>query len=421
MVSRGHPGTTRAEMENQVQRVVRFAQEMEVPVAFHAYLWQTVGIHDKHYPILEPKPGFAQAVRDLQRHQVHVIPYYNIYSADAQGPAWASLQLSSLPLRPLLRSSYGSLEGLVPMCVAAPRWQQIILQECEKLMSQLPVDGLYLDQLTGHPYLCFAPDHGHPLGGGAHFVEGMRHIAARARQMVTAYHPQGITFGENCTECYNDLISGLLTWAEMEVGKRLPLFPAVYADHIIRFGCFVGKPDTWGDAQGYYSKLGLSFTWGEQLGWIMFGILSHFEDPSLAPLRAYLKNLAKTRVAALEYLCYGQMLPPPQLAKVPQLPVKWDFFGQTRQGKLPAVLATCWRAPNGEVAFALCNWSAEDRLVELPLTDLRWRPKGKPPRLCQGGLWKTLPSVDSHMQKLALTVPAHTGLLLEPGFEIIDP
>jgi len=408
------PGTTAEEMQPQVRRVAQFARTVEAPIAFHAYIWQSVGRHDANYPVLEPKPGFAQAVRDMQAAGVRVIPYINVYSADAAGPAWRVLDLVDLTLRPPLTRAYSDMTGLVPMCPATKQWQGIIKAECEKLMAQLPVDGLYLDQLTGAPYVCFDPDHGHTVGGGTHFADGMRQVATEALAAVRAKRPDGITFGENCNEIYNDKTLAHLTWAEMEVATRLPMFTAVYSDRVIRLGCFIGRPDTWGDAGGYYSKLAYSFTSGEQLGWIMFGILSNFDDPELAPLRAYLRDLAKTRVAALQYLCYGEMLRPPVLS-VPGLPVEWNWFSDTHKGLLPAVLCQAWRAPNGNVAVALCNRTAEDREVTVP-TGEGWQASGETPRLCQAGEWSKLEGLRAG--EVRMTVPAHSALVVEPGMAL---
>jgi len=403
------PGVSREDMEPQVRSVSRFAQTVGAPVAFHAYIWQTSGKHDAGYPVFEPKPGFAQAVRDMQAQGVHVVPYINVYSADAAGPAWTDMDLLPLRLKPPIARAYSDMKHLVPMCPAAERWQQIIRDQCHKLMQDLPIDGLYLDQLTGAPFMCFEPDHGHPLGGGAHFAEGMRRIALDAAQAVRDSGTEGITFGENCNEIYNDAVAAHLTWHEMQPGDIIPMFPTVYADRVIRLGCFIGRPDTWSDATGYYSKLGLSFTWGEQLGWIMFGVLSNFEEPALAPLRKYLSDLAKTRVASLDFLCYGRMLRAPVL-DVPELPIAWNDWSATRRGMLPAVLTSAWQAPDGRIGLALCNWTAEPRQVSIPRST-EWALEGALSyRVCSGGQWSQPRGLDG--ASLSVPVSAHSGLLV---------
>jgi len=405
------PGQTCKDMEPQVQRVVRFARRMGAPTAFHAYLWQACDKHDRGYPILNPKPGFAAAVRDIQKHGVHVIPYFNVYSADVRGPAWQELDLAPLKIATVSGDAYSDMKHLVPMCPAAPRWQEIIATQANRLMGLIPVDGLYLDQLTGAPFLCFATDHEHPRGGGSHFADGIRGLARSCREAVLKHRPNGIIFAENCNEITNDLVAAHLTWHEMDVGNLVPMFPAVYGDHVMRLGCFIGRPDTWGKADGFYSKLGLSFTWGEQLGWIMFGVLSNFEEPKLEPLRTFLASLAQTRSAALEFLAFGEMLKPLAMDNIPELPVDWNDWAKTRHGRLPAVLSTIWRSSRGTVGIALCNWTGKERRILLsPRPD--WKLSGQLAyRVCRDGQWSTRTPLPAN--GLSLAAPAHTGMVIE--------
>ena len=247
----------------------------------------------------------------------------------------------------------------------------------------------------------------------------MRRVGLDAGAAVKEQRPDGITFGEHPNEIYNDIVAAHLTWSEMELATLTPMFPAVYADRVIRLGSFIGRPDTWGDAQGYYSKLGLSFTWGEQLGWIMFGVLSNFEEPDLAPLRGFLRDLAKTRVAALEFLCYGEMLRPPAL-NVPRLTVAWNDWAATRHGELPAVLATAWRAPDGRVGIALCNWTNQEREVKLPALEEYLSGETLAVRMCRAGEWS--PTGHHGGGSIAVTAPAHTGLVVElAAARAVDP
>jgi len=197
----------------------------------------------------------------------------------------------------------------------------------------------------------------------------------------------------------------------MDVGNLVPMFPAVYGDHVMRLGCFIGRPDTWGKADGFYSKLGLSFTWGEQLGWIMFGVLSNFEEPKLEPLRTFLASLAQTRSAALEFLAFGEMLKPLAMDNIPELPVDWNDWAKTRHGRLPAVLSTIWRSSRGTVGIALCNWTGKERRILLsPRPD--WKLSGQLAyRVCRDGQWSTRTPLPAN--GLSLAAPAHTGMVIE--------
>jgi len=50
-------------------------------------------------------------------------------------------------------------------------------------------DGLYLDQLTGAAFMCFDPKHGHPVGGGDFFHQGLRAICRDARAALAESRP----------------------------------------------------------------------------------------------------------------------------------------------------------------------------------------------------------------------------------------
>jgi hypothetical protein len=108
------------------------------------------------------------------------------------------------------------------------------------------------------------------------------------------------------------------------------------------------------------------------------------------------------------------MLRPP-VPDVPQVPVAWDWFSTPHTGQLPAVLCAAWKAPDGQVAIALCNWTGEDREVAVPL-DPTWQSNGEPPRVCRAGEWTECEGAADG--KLRLTVPAHTGMVLEPGVRV---
>jgi hypothetical protein len=388
------PGQQFSDMTAQVERITHFQREMGVPVAFHAYLWQHAEAHDQGYPYLTPpKPGAAEFTRALQAAGVRMIPYLNIYSGDGGDPRFAAEDLGKLAVRTTAGDLYGDPAGLVPMCVGTERWRQILSQEFRRTLDAMPVDGLYLDQLTGAAFMCFDATHGHPVGGGNYFAQGLRAICQEARAALAEKRPgatpgstQGMTFGENTSECYNDLVDAQLPWAELTPDRNLPLYQAVYADYVLRFGLFIGRPDTWGDATGYYSKLAWTFVIGQQPGWLMLGILNELDAPAYAPLRAYLRELCACRLAALDFVQYGELLRPLDLGLKPRA-VAWDDWSTPRPGALPPVLSNVWRAPDGRLGVALANWTAEAQALRVPVSEewglhapLKWRIR-------QGGGW----------------------------------
>lgn len=403
------PGREMKEMERQASRVAQLRRELG-PLAFHAYLWQDRAGHDRDYPdFLPAKPGARPFFERLRSEGVRVTPYLNIYSADGRGPAWDRDSLARIAMADPAGNAYAPPTGLVPMCPAAPQWQEAIRRLYGGTLDALPTDGLYLDQLTGHPFLCHSRDHGHPAGGGRHFHEGMRALAQAARDGLRRKCPQGISFGENTSEGYNDLVDAHLTWAELDPEDSLPLYPAVYADFIARMGLFVGRPDLWGDSSGFYSKLAREFTWGEQLGWLMLGILNEIEAPQYAPQRAYVADLAAVRAAALEFLGYGQMLRPLHLEQQ-LLPVSWDDWSRPRRGLLAPVPNSVWRNPGGGIGVVLANWTADEQELSVPLSP-EWRLPAQPTwRICRSGRWGAWsPVAGDHVR---LTLPARASAVV---------
>jgi len=405
------PGDDAAAMEAQVKRVTHFQEEMGAPLAFHAYLWQHAPAHDTEYPFfMPPKPSSLEFVRRLKEAGVRVVPYLNIYSADGAGSRYAPERLADLVMHTASGEPYADPTGLQPMCPATVRWRQLLAPEFRGVLEALPVDGLYLDQLTGAAYMCFDPDHGHPVGGGDHFHQGLRALCAEARAALAERCPDGMTFGENTSEGCNDLVDAQLPWAELYPDRNLPLFEAVYADHMIRFGLFIGRPDLWGDSSGYYSKLAWTFVIGQQPGWLMLGILNEFDNPEYAAQRAVLKGLVACRLAALDFLQYGQFLRPLDLPLEPR-EVAWDDWSRPRTGALPPVLNGVWRAPDARVGVALANWTAEEQTVQFPVAAEWGLGEALKSRVCLSGEWgepSPVPEVG-----LALRVPARATMVVE--------
>lgn len=402
------PGQEYADMAAQAQRVISFQEDMGVPLAFHAYLWQRGAVHDRGYPfLLPPKPGAREFVQRLRDAGVRVIPYLNLYSADGAGPRFDAEGLRDLAMRTQRGGLYGDPAGLLPMCPAAPRWQGLLGEQFAGVLEALPVDGLYLDQLTGAPFLCFSEAHGHPCGGGNHFYDGMRRIALAAKNAVG---PDRMVFGENISEGYNDVVDAQLPWTDLHPDRLLPLYQTVYADYTIRFGLFLGRPDLWGESAGFYSKVAWSFVIGQQPGWVMFGILSDFDKPAYAPQRAFLRDVAACRRAALEFLQDGEFLRPLDFGQ-PPIAVAWDEFSTARQGALPPVLNGVWRSPAGDIGVALANWTGAARQVTVT-PQREWDLKGAlRRRLCQAGSWDQAAPADP--AGVVVDLPPHTAAVLE--------
>ena len=93
-----------------------------------------------------------------------------------------------------------------------------------QLNDQAGSRGLYLDVLTGTDVrLCYDPSHGHPVGGGSYYTEGIEAVLQRVRDAMRndPTHPVAgyFTQSEGASEHflpYLETVQGQLTWTRTE-------------------------------------------------------------------------------------------------------------------------------------------------------------------------------------------------------------
>lgn len=172
-----------------------------------------------------------------------------------------------------------------------------------------------------------------------------------------------ITSEENA-ECWIDQFDALLLVNSPTSHKLIPLFPAVYSGRTINFGFLYFPADDLPKSLPFRVKMAQAFLWGSQLGWIQ---PSKIMEPQYANEAEFLKNLAKCRSTAHDFLTYGKFLG--------LLNVKGDIpnltctasgsFGGTYEIDVPAVLASEWQSEDGRKAVTLVNMSDEAQKVEV--------------------------------------------------------
>jgi len=189
-----------------------------------------------------------------------------------------------------------------PMCPYATEYQDVIVDLCVRLIDplELDVDGIYFDQLGGHrPDICYDASHGHPLGGGSHWTDGYRTMLER---VTTAVGSNAYLTAEMFTEPYMDLIHGFLIGALYRADNEVPLMQAVYSGYANTFGNLESKCDS----IGAWSLIqGNSFVWGVTPGWNKPRLLLEAGQETELALSV---NTAKYRMAATEYLVYGELV-----------------------------------------------------------------------------------------------------------------
>lgn len=339
-----------------VDQVKDFAQWLGVPVGFHWYNWHQIPF-DNDYPHYFPaKDGFAGAVRDLQDHNVYVMPYINGRLWDTHDKGSEDVEFTSVAKPAVTKDDngepfvekYGSKEEngdpvqLGVMCPSTPLWQNTVKDIVLRLQNEMGVKGVYIDQVAAAaPALCMDASHGHPLGGGAWWNEGYW-------QMLESIRGEMLPDRMLTTECNGEpflhRFDGYLTW-HWQYDGQVPAFPAVYGGAIQMFGRAYGGGDTADLAMRM--KAGQQLVFGEQIGWLAPSTLRAM------PSAEFFRNAVRLRHELRRYFHAGEMARPPRLmGDVPNVKADWKWSGEWWV-TTPAVLTGAWRLPDEERAVLI--------------------------------------------------------------------
>ena len=351
-----------------VEPTKRFAAYFGVPTAVHWYNWHQIPFDD-HYPEYFPaKEGFAQGVADLHAAGIRVMPYINGRLWDPRTDSWTAENAQAACAKDerlgRYEETYGSGVPLVVMCPYTEQWQAKVAGLVERLVNECGVDGVYVDQISAAAAVaCFDPGHGHDVGGGGLWVEGYRRLLRRAREKLP---PEAMLTTEESADPWIDLLDAfLLVNTPPAPAQVIPLFPAVYGGRTITFGFQYIAGDDLDRGLAFRAKMARAFAWGAQLGWVGPAIL----DAKYAREAEYLRELAQCRRRAHEFLVFGEMLAPPDVAGIPRVSVEGQAaFGGAYRIELPAVICSAWRAASGEVGIALTNMTDEAQVARLNLS-----------------------------------------------------
>jgi len=374
MLGGGHP-------KGVVPNMHKAAAFFDVPIGIHWYNWHKIPF-DTYYPNYFPtKPGFAEAVKELTGKGMVIMPYIN-------GRLWDSRNENFKQARTFAAKStkgepyievYGSKVPLAVMCPHTKFWQDKVNEICRRLMTEVGVNAIYLDQIAAAgPKLCYDKSHGHPLAGGSWWVDGYRKMLTRINATAHSEGRDVIITSENNAEPYMDNVDCLLTW-NPRYDHEIPMVTAVYSGYTTYFASISNVGDTLG---AFAMSQGRDFLFGVQPGWMGFELL----DPKNRAKAEYLRDLAKHRLAAAKFMHLGELLGELKpISPVPEVEVRW---GRGRRNQpphkavLPAVMATVWRARDGELAIAATNWDDRPHLFRCRFDPGAWGGlgiEGKPP------------------------------------------
>ncbi len=335
------------------------------PIAIHIYSWHKHP-HDVLVPDYFPaREGYAEMAARLTKKGVRIMPYLNgrIWCWNHEGFKKAE--------KWMCRNADGSLhnerwnnQDFSAVCPSSEKWGDRLVDIGRKSVREYSAGALYYDQIASMTAVaCYAANHGHPIGGGTHWVDGYRKAVGKIRAAL----PDIPLTSENWSEPYTDMFDGFLVWGP-NVGNDVPLTPAVYSGYMSPFACRVLRDVT---DQAFYSLQARSFLWGAQTGWEHPWILEEKYRSRLD----FLFKLVEKRRSALDFFADGEFMGSVEnKADVPPLKFQVIRWGKRLDAEMQPVMAAEWRNPSGNRMVAIVNATTAPQRFEASGISLELAP-----------------------------------------------
>ena len=438
------------EKNQTIEDIKTISEIIGVPLAVHYYGWHRYPFDYKYpefFPPLSGDEGFKKEAQALNEAGIRMVPYINACIYDKALPSYKEQNVLRYCRKdehgnshnwPIPHTAAYEAENIdVPIsyfdwvCPYTAFWQARMREISEKLVGEYGVPGIYYDVLSGSCLECFDPGHGHTKGGGNYWAIGNRKLLQLCRDSVRKINPDVMMTSENVNEVYIDKLDSFLLFCNQYWPGAVPAFQAVYHDYAITFGnCVIGGER---DVQSLTMPVGESFVNGDQLGWFnirpdllayrqrkMSGKEERTEEEKKRDKYAeFVIHIAHLRQnAGLKFLAFGEMLRALQFEnELPVVEGKWADPPDVR--RMPAVLNSVWKAPDGTLGLVFCNIdineSAHAVRYAIDVTDCGL-PEGRTyllvERSDEGGE-KVLEKYSSAIIKRTETLPSLRGLILE--------
>jgi len=382
-----------------VDRILALFAPVEPPVEIGLFLtnWQAHASLVEKLPEFFPPKSHTQSLAAggsgcpddcwyfdfLDRQQgsrLHVFPYTNVHVAERDasgaprvpslrlrdGSSFATSTIVAQALPGLFAEPYlqpGGENDQLPLCRAQGRWRDYFADLGRRNLASHALldfdaefgfygsDGHYLDQMApGSVYPCFALDHDHPPGFGAHGAQGLREMAAAARPT------RGVLMGEGIFEGFADVVQESYAtdppWSEVD--EVVPLYPAVYQGYTALHEWPFHLPEVlpfYNLRRDVMSALAMPFHLGLKPGsftgvatWLK---LSNDDGCARPDICALLVELAQVAVRTMDVRAYGERLADPVVDAPGSQVASWcvDKTCATRRSvRRPVVEASLWRS-----------------------------------------------------------------------------
>jgi hypothetical protein len=377
-----------------------------LPVSVFWHWWHGCA-YDAGFPeYLPPREGeepFRQALARAHEKGIHAIVYMNQRLWGMTTASWAARGAERYAVKgpdgtvaPEVYNTF-TRAPCASMCMGTAFWRGTYAALAEAAVRGLGVDGIYMDQACSS-LACYDPEHGHPLGGGAWWIEGFRQLAGDIRTRCAGAQSL-VLAGEGCGEAWLPHLDAMLSlqvsmerYAAPGAWDPIPFFHAVYHACAVLYGNYssLTRPpydDLWPAefaparplelldrkfAGQFRLEQARAFVWGQQ------PTLANFLPGHLIERKEEMEfflRLVRLRRKALSYLRDGTFLRPPAIeapeAAIPmsRLSIYAGQRGAVKEftGKAPRALASAWAAPDGSVAAAIVNISEEAMSFEFSL------------------------------------------------------
>ncbi len=377
-------------------------KHLQAPVSILWHWWHNCP-YDAGFPeYLPPREGakpFKAALAAAERQDVRAILYMNQRLWGTQTRSWtnecAEVHAVKEKDGKVKTEVYNTFmkAPCAPMCIGTRFWRDKYAGLAQEVLCDLKPAGVYMDQV-GCLASCYDPNHGHILGPGRYWTDGLAMLATEIRDRTSKRGSVGLG-GEFCGEPWIGNIDMTLALSvshdrlgATQAWEPIPFFQAVYHGRTVVFGSMAGLAhppydEKWPQelappgrltlldrkfAKQFYLDHARTFAWGMQPMLANF-LPSHLKER--AEEMDFVTRMARTRMRSLKYLLHGTWLRPPTL-DVPQQEIdiaKIGTYTPLKESKrtCPVALAGAWRAPDGDVGIALASISDEKLSLRLPI------------------------------------------------------
>lgn len=370
----------------------------DVPVALDWYWWHS-NPYDTDYPdFWPPREGeehFRNAIRRMTEQDIYTQVYVNGVCWDMDGGSWNRGGNESVVIkrdREPLQYAFNKYNGhrLGYMCGEAPVFHEKLSALLQKLRGA-GLSGQYLDMIGTATYsCCYNPAHEHNPGGGTVSGKGFRSLLQRLKRENPDY-PLTV---ECANEAYMDLVDGAIVCNSLSAehlgcGDKefIPLFTAVYHGKFALFGNYAipdgitpwdplwPSEDRWKNEKPWHELYPDQF-FVEMIRPVIWGVQpmvcnlkpSIQQEPGFREIYRFILDTAKFYHENLKFLFDGEMLSPDgfecdswEVEFMCRMIFTKEKECRIHKKRLPCILHSCWKAPDGDSALFLGNYTGQEQ------------------------------------------------------------